>query len=115
MTDPAEHERISIVLTERFQALPCWPVVQRNKEGIVSTGRGIMSFFPVNNTDRDSLERFMECLEDTAVITLPPPSIFLFCVEHHHQEPPVHCSQLPLSQENELPHIKQKCRVPFEW
>ena len=47
---PEQHEAISKLLDDKFQAHPAWSTVQRNKEGTVKTGRGILWFFPVDNT-----------------------------------------------------------------
>ena len=48
--DPRDHERISGLLTDRLQANPSWVRVAPFLEGEVSTGRGVLCFFPVDNT-----------------------------------------------------------------
>ena len=47
---PEQHEAISRLLDEKFQDHPAWATVQRNIAGRVKTGRGILWFFPVDNT-----------------------------------------------------------------
>jgi hypothetical protein len=45
-----QHEAISKLLDDKFQAHPAWSTVQRNMVGTVKTGRGSLWFFPVDNT-----------------------------------------------------------------
>lgn len=47
---PAQHENISKLLYDTFCDTPAWPYLEPNHEGEVSTGRGLLWFFPVDNT-----------------------------------------------------------------
>jgi GTPase SAR1 family protein len=47
---PKEHEEISRFLYEQLSVSPSWACVQPFLQGEVSTGRGKMWFFPVDNT-----------------------------------------------------------------
>jgi len=50
VSDPKEHEKISQLLWSTFGSHVQWPFVTPLKKGIVSTGRGLLWFFPVDNT-----------------------------------------------------------------
>jgi hypothetical protein len=47
---PKEHEEISNFLHEQLSVSPSWACVQPFHQGQVSTGRGLLWFFPVDNT-----------------------------------------------------------------
>ena len=58
VSDPKEHEKISKLLWSTFGSHVQWPFVTPLKKGIVSTGRGLLWFFPVDNTrTNDQTER----------------------------------------------------------
>jgi NLR family CARD domain-containing protein 3 len=66
----AEHEAISSMIHERFKASPAFNSVVSLKQGTVSSGRGLLWFFPVDNTKSsadDSVEKMkaavQECLK----------------------------------------------------
>ena len=66
----AEHEVISGMIHERFKASPAFNSVVSLKQGNVSSGRGLLWFFPVDNTKSsadDSIEKMkaavQECLK----------------------------------------------------
>jgi hypothetical protein len=48
--EPREHELISRLLYEQFREYPSWPSVSEWQDGQLSTGRGVLCFFPVDNT-----------------------------------------------------------------
>ena len=48
--DPREHENISVLLWSTFSTHVQWAYVMPLREGVVSTGRGLLWFFPVDNT-----------------------------------------------------------------
>ena len=48
--EPREHELMSGLLHEQFREHPSWPSVSEWKDGQLSTGRGVLCFFPVDNT-----------------------------------------------------------------
>jgi hypothetical protein len=45
----ARHEAISKVLNEAFGGMLVWPAVQKYSRGRVSSGRGKLCFYPINN------------------------------------------------------------------
>ncbi len=47
---PREHELISGLLYQQFREHPSWPSVSEWQDGQLSTGKGVLYFFPVNNT-----------------------------------------------------------------
>ena len=47
---PRDHELISGLLYQKFREHPSWPSVSEWQDGQLSTGRGVLCFFPVNNT-----------------------------------------------------------------
>ena len=47
---PTEHEEISDFLHEQLSVSPSWACVQPFHEGQASTGKGLLWFFPVDNT-----------------------------------------------------------------
>lgn len=50
VAQPRDHEAISQLLWSNFRAHVQWPFVAALREGVVSTGRGLLWFFPVDNT-----------------------------------------------------------------
>ena len=48
--EPRDHEAISQLLWANFSQHVQWPYVVALKEGVVSTGRGLLWFYPVDNT-----------------------------------------------------------------
>ena len=66
--DPREHEAVGGALYDALHAHPSWPAVLEFREGELSTGRGVLCFFPVDNTlgSRDPVVgRLMRCVEAT--------------------------------------------------
>ena len=47
---PEQHEAISKLLDDLFQAHPAWSRVLRNMAAQVKSGLGVLWFFPVDNT-----------------------------------------------------------------
>ena len=52
-----DHEAISQLLWSRFSQHVQWPFVVPLKEGVVSTGRGLLWFYPVDNTRASGVGR----------------------------------------------------------
>ena len=50
VNEPRDHEAISQLLWSNFSSHVQWPFVIPLKEGVVSTGRGLLWFYPVDNT-----------------------------------------------------------------
>jgi GTPase SAR1 family protein len=57
---PKQHEDISKMLWDEFNASPVWSSVIPFREGIISTGLGLLHFFPIDNirkqSDQDSVD-----------------------------------------------------------
>jgi GTPase SAR1 family protein len=51
---PKQHEEISKMLWNEFHSSPVWTSVISFQEGVVSTGRGLLRFFPVDNSRKQS-------------------------------------------------------------
>ena len=49
VSSPSDHESISKVLFENLSSIPYWTVIEPFREGVVSTGKGTLNLFPVNN------------------------------------------------------------------
>jgi hypothetical protein len=66
--DPREHEAVSDALYAALRSHPSWPAVSEFRDGELSTGRGVLCFFPVDNTlgGRDPVvSRLMRSIEKT--------------------------------------------------
>jgi GTPase SAR1 family protein len=49
VSNARDHESISKVLYENFNSIPYWAAVEPFTDGTVSTGKGVLNFFPVDN------------------------------------------------------------------
>lgn len=56
--EPRDHEAISQLLWSNFSQHIQWPFVVALKEGVVSTRRGLLRFYPVDNTRSNGVLRY---------------------------------------------------------
>ncbi len=56
ISSPLQHEQISTMLHDYFHLSPVWSSVLPFQEGVVSSGRGLLNMFPVDNRQKASEE-----------------------------------------------------------
>lgn len=67
ISDPAQHDHISLMLSKEFEFSPAWPPIG-NRNAKCHNGTNNMWFFPVDNTkglEDESLQQLLACVEQT--------------------------------------------------